>query len=282
MKSLGEVLALSVKYLKEKMNAKPRYVAENILAHVLKIDRMQLYVKFDCPLEESELERIREFLKRAATNEPLEYILGSVDFYGCCLRITPDVLIPRQETEILVDKAVQIIEKEDRQKKVAWDVCTGSGCIGLALKKKFPELQVSLSDLSEKALSLAKNNAEAHQLDVTCLQGDLLEPFKGKRSDFIFCNPPYISKNEYESLHPSVRDFEPNIALVGGITGAEFYEKLAHELPGVLNPRGRVFLEIGSTQGEKVCQIFSSACWVKKELIKDWAGHNRFFFLEIE
>lgn len=282
MKSLGEVLALSIRYLKEKGSSKPRYYAESIFAHVLSKDRMGLYTQFDCPLEEKELEVIRGYLKRITTEEPLEYILQQVDFYGCRLKVDSRVLIPRPETELLLDEAIKILSGFEKKGKVAWDVCTGSGCIGLGLKKRFPELDVVLSDLSSEALNVAQTNAERLSLDVVLRNGNLLEPFFGEKADYIFCNPPYVSKNEWQVLDASVKDFEPFSALVGGETGLEFYQRLSRDLPTVLNPEGRVFLEIGSSQGEAVVQIFSDPCWLKKEVIKDLAGHDRFFFLEIE
>ncbi len=205
-------------------------------------------------------------------DEPLEYKLGSIDFYGCKLKIDPRVLIPRQETEILVDH----ITKKLRGNSL-WDVCTGSGCIGIALKNKFPHLQVSLSDLSWDALDLAKENAQG--LDIEILHGDLLAPFQGRKTDHIVVNPPYISEKEYFTIDPSVRDFEPKMALVGGEKGVEFYERLAADLPPFLNPKAQVFLEIGYNQEEPLNQIFSSQIW-KKECLKDWSGKSRFFFLE--
>ncbi len=282
MKLLGEVLRLSIQYLQEKHVSSSRLVAEILLSYVLKINRMDLYVQFECPLEEKELSVFRVLLQRAARQEPVEYILGHVSFYGLDLSLTSDVLIPRQETEILVDRAAHILEQEDLREKELWDLCTGSGCIGLSLKKKFPELQVTLSDLSTSAISVAENAARTHQLQVDFLQGDLLTPFEGKKAHYIFCNPPYISMQEYEELSVSVKKFEPKMALVGGSTGLEFYERLATQLPLHTHPGAKVFLEIGYLQGKDVDQIFSDSCWVSKRLEQDWSGKDRFFFLERE
>ncbi len=282
MKSLGEVLQGSIQYLKDKQVSNPRLVAETILSHLLHLSRMDLYMSFDCPLKEEELSQIRALLKRAILQEPVEYMTGFVDFYGISLSISPHVLIPRPETEILVDMAARLMEKAGIQEKVLFDICTGSGCIGLSLKKKFPALSVTLSDLSKDSLAICQKAALDHNLDVTILQGDLLEPFQGKKADYVFCNPPYISEEEYEGLQPSVKKYEPKMALVGGVTGLEFYERLAATLPSFLNPKAQVFLEIGQGQGESVNKIFSDACWVKRELIQDWSSKDRFFFLEIE
>jgi len=282
MKLLGEVLSLSTQFLKDKKIAAPRLTAETLLSSVIGVKRMDLYLQFECPLEETELSIFRSYLKRASLNEPVEYILSKVEFYGVELLVSPDVLIPRQETEILVDKVASFIKEEGSDGKVLFDLCTGSGCVGLSLKKKFPSLSAYLSDLSSAALSYARKSAEKNELEVFFLEGDLLVPFSGKKADYVVCNPPYISLSEYEGLDHSVKGYEPKMALVGGDTGLEFYERLAQDLPGYLNSKGKVFLEIGYLQGEAVSKIFSDPCWVKKELKPDWSGKDRFFFLEIE
>jgi len=282
MKSLKDVLTLSIQHLKERDVSSPRLVVETLLSHVLKMKRVDLYTQFELPLEEKELAVIRSFLKRASQGEPAEYILSEIDFYGIRVALSTDVLIPRQETEILVDKVFQQIDQDGPSKKVLFDICTGSGCAGLSLKKKLPELSVILSDLSDKALSICQKNAKAHDLDVRILQGDLLEPFEGVKADYIFCNPPYISEQEYEGLAPSVKEYEPRMALVGEKEGYGFYERLSKELPKYMNPGAKVFLEIGHLQGKGVSKIFSNPFWARKELVKDWSGKDRFFFLEIE
>ena len=163
MRLLGEVLALSIKYLKEKEIPSPRLAAETLLAHLLGKSRIELYMQFDCPVLEEELAAYKVLLKRAALSEPVEYITSEVDFYGCALTLSKDVLIPRPETEILVDKAVKKIATEELKGKVVLDLCAGSGCIGLSLKKKFPELTVYLSDISPGALGICKENAKKKQ-----------------------------------------------------------------------------------------------------------------------
>ncbi len=282
MKALGEILKLSTKYLDDQKISRARRDAEEIIAAVLGKKRIDLYLEFDRPMQESELEKIRVLMKRRAKGEPLQYILGSVEFFGCRLQISSDVLIPRQETEILLYKACQFLEKFDLTDKVAWDICSGSGCLGIALKKKFPALRVSLSDYSSKALQIAKKNAEENGVEVEILEGDLLKPFSGKKADFIFCNPPYITLGEYELLEKEVKDFEPRMALVGGVSGLEYYERLAKELPEYIKPGAKIFFEIGKDQGKSIIEIFSSPFWKTKVVEKDWSGHNRFFFLEIE
>jgi release factor glutamine methyltransferase len=282
VKTLGEVLKLSIQYLESKKVARARRSVEEIIAHLLQINRVDLYMQFDRPLEEKELSLIREFLRRSAHGEPLQYIFGEVSFYHCRFEVSPDVLIPRQETEILMDKVSQELKSMDLKGKSAWDLCTGSGCLGIALKKTFPELEVALSDISPSALDIAKKNSERNRVSVSFYEGDFLAPFKGQKTDFILCNPPYVSEKEYLELEREVRDFEPERALVGGATGLEFYERLAGELAPFLFPRARIFLEIGAGQGEPVSSFFKEKIWKNKRIEKDWAGHDRFFFLEIE
>lgn len=282
MKSLGEVLSLSITYLQEKKVECARRTVETILMHILKKTRMDLYTQFECPLEEFELKKIREALKRASLHEPVEYILSEVEFYGSSFEVGVDVLIPRPETEVLVDKAIEILEKEVKGGEVVWDICSGSGCIGLSIKKKIPSLQVTLSDISAGALAISKKNGATLKVQVEYKLGDLLAPFAGQKAKYIFCNPPYIAEREYENLQPSVRDYEPKGALIGGEEGIELYARLAEDLPAYLLPGGKVFFEIGTGQGEKVRQLFSNPCWIKRDLFFDYAGHERFFFLEIE
>ena len=282
MKSLGEILNSTIYFFKQKQLQRARLVAEELIAHVLQMKRLDLYMQFDRPLIEAELEELRPLEKRAVQKEPLEYILGQVAFYNTDLTLTRAVLIPRPETEILVNLVCKELKTLPLEGKVAWDLCTGSGCIGIALKKACPELSVSLSDLSKEALDVARNNALQNGVEVECIEGDLLTAFQGKKADIVLCNPPYVAEQEYSSLDPSVRDFEPKMALVGGEEGLDFYRRLKKELPSLLNPGAKIFLEIGSLQGAALQTLFSDPCWKRGRVEKDWAGHERFFFLEFE
>jgi len=274
MQTVRIVLQKAAEHLKECGIEDGRRRFEEVLAATLGVKRLELYMDIDRPLHEDELQRLRQGLSRLAKHEPWQHIIGTVDFYDCTLQVNQDVLIPRQETEILADMIAKGIGEEG----VLWDICAGSGCLGLSLKKKFPKLQVSLSDISEKALAVAKRNASANDLEVNFCQGDLLTPFAGKKADYIVCNPPYIG--EGEKLEPEVADFEPKGALISGPTGLEFYERLACELKSYLNEGGKVWMELGYTQGPAVSKLFVEAGWQAPSITKDWAGHDRFFFLE--
>lgn len=273
MKNCKSVLELSTQFLTQHKIARPRLVAETLLAHFLKKQRIELYMHFDRPLVEEELVPFRAALKRVIKGEPMEYILGEVEFFDAKLKITPDVLIPRGETEILLDLICKRLEGTEKK---ALDLCTGSGCLAVGLKKAHPEIEVVGVDLSEEALCVARQNGP----DVAWLKGDLTEPVRGEKFDLVMCNPPYVTEAEYGQLEASVRGFEPKMALVSGPTGYEFYERLAAELPLILAPGAKVFFEIGTGQGEGLIKIFSSDFWVDSAVEKDWAGHTRFFSLK--
>lgn len=280
MRTLRDVLQLSKNYLDRNQVNSSRKIVEDLLSHILKLPRMDLYLQFDRYIDEWEWKKICELLERRLKGEPFEHISEYVDFFSCQIRVSPDCLIPRQETEILLSKACETINSD--QEKVVFDICTGSGCIGLSIKKRFPHFQVFLSDISEKCIKLARYNAGLNDLKVSFLQGDLLEPFEDKKADIVFCNPPYISSYEYDYLESSVKNYEPKLALVGGEDGLLFYKRLANDLPRFLKTGAQVFLEIGYDQGEVMKEIFSQSCWKTAVCKKDWAGHDRFFFLEFE
>jgi release factor glutamine methyltransferase len=262
MKDCKTILQLSTEFLSKYRLKKPRLTAEILLAHFLGMKRIELYMHFDRPLLEEELASYREALKRAAQQEPIEYILGEMEFYHVKIKVSPDVLIPRQETEILLDLVCKRLQGDE--KKVL-DLCTGSGCLAAALKKARSDLEVFGVDLSEKALAIARQNSS----EVYWLCGDLTMPVREEKFDVVICNPPYVAEQEYPELEKSVRDFEPKMALVSGPTGVEFYERLSIELPSILNPGAKVFFEIGAGQGEMIQKIFSMGPWEALELQKE-------------
>ncbi|MCH9625593.1 MAG: Release factor glutamine methyltransferase [Chlamydiales bacterium] len=276
MITLFELIQRSEIYLKERGILRARREAEEVIADVLGIKRLDLYLQFDRPLQQDELPALRSAVQRRSKHEPVAYIAGEVRFADLCLQVTPDVLIPRPETEILVEIIKTQLSELDLENKVLWDVCCGSGCMGISLKNYFPVLDVVLSDASKKALMIARKNAAC---DVTFKEGDLFEPFEGMRCDFFVCNPPYVSEQEYSTLEPSVRDWEPKMALVSGESGLEFYSRIAKNLHLYLRPEGLAWLEIGQGQGESVKKIFELEGW-RCHYQTDWSGNDRFFFIE--
>ncbi len=264
MKTLLDIIERSTTFLDSHGVNQARRQAEEVIADALEVKRIDLYLQFERPLTETELASCRDVIVRRAKHEPTAYIAGRVDFAGVCLKVTPDVLIPRPETEILVEK----IAKEPLE-GVLFDICCGSGAIGIALQKRFPDLKVYMSDLSPEAVAIARENSEG----IEVFEGDLLEPFGELKPDYIVCNPPYVTASEYEQLDPEVK-WEPKSALVSGETGLEFYERLAQELDCK-----KGWLEIGTGQGEAVQQIFEKAGW-QAHYEADWSGHDRFLTIE--
>lgn len=287
MKTLSEILSHCKEYLLRWGIDSPRREAEDLLSDVLSCSRVALYMQHDRPMIEAELVQCRERLVRRCRGEPLAYIHGSVDFHGCRLKVTPDVLIPRQETEILIEKIIQT-EKARVEKGLGHtpqsicDLATGSGCIGIALKRAFPDAKVTLADISASALKVAQENAQQNGVEVQCCCGDLLAPLSGQQFDLLVCNPPYIAESEYETLSREVRDFEPKQALIAGKSGLEYYARLAKELPAVMLPYGRVWFEMGHTQGAAILDLFSTPIWTKQQIHRDWSQKTRFFSLEKE
>jgi release factor glutamine methyltransferase len=278
--TVQEIIKRSTEYLQKQSITQPRLQAEEILADVIGLKRLDLYLNFDRPLQENELQICREHLQRRAKGEPLQYIRGQVEFLNCTIKVTPDVLIPRQETEILADKVIKSLSNIEPGTTLL-DLCCGSGCLAIAIKKRFPELRVVASDLSKEALAITKQNAQDNQVEIECVQGDLFENIH-ESFDIILSNPPYIAEHEYDGLEREVRQFEPKQALISGPTGLEIYRSIEKAIKKYLKPKGQVWLEIGTDQGSKVLEIFDKGKWKAISLEKDWAGHDRFFFLENE
>jgi release factor glutamine methyltransferase len=282
VKTVLEVIDLASGFLKEKGIKNSKREATDLLSSSLGLRPLDLYVQYDRPLQETELENFRSGLRRRAKGEPYQYICGETEFYGCRLEINKDVLIPRQETEILVDKIVSNLASADLEGKVLWDLCCGSGCIGITLKKALPALTVVLSDVSDAALEIAKRNAIRNDVDVEFVKGDFLTPFIGRQTDIIVCNPPYVSEEEFVELEPEVRSFEPKLALVAPDGGLAFYRRLSSCIHQYIRPGGQLWLELGYRQGNAVCELFTAIPACQKKLLQDWSGHDRFFFLEME
>ena len=264
-----------------------KFSIKEIFSKVLNVKKQDLFLEFsdfDKILTVDQIDEIKKMVERRFENEPLDYILGFLDFYGARIFVDENVLIPRVETELLVDHICKILENlENLENKVLFDVCTGSGCIGIAIKKKFPKLKVIISDISPDALKIAKKNVLINDVDIEIKSGDLLTPFLKDclKADFFVCNPPYISKNEYDSLDISVKDFEPKKALTPGETGLEIYKRLSNDLKNVLNKNAKIFLEIGYLQKEQIFKIFDKANFKNSKIVLDYSNKDRFFFSEI-
>jgi release factor glutamine methyltransferase len=276
------LLSKVISFLKNKNVSNAKISAEYIFCHVLKIKKNDLFFYLEKEIKIEDGKKILRLIQRRAKKEPLDYIIKNQEFYNLNLMINKNVLIPRVETEILVDLISKKLSCENLDGKILFDICTGSGCIGLALKKRFPKLKVFLSDISKKALQVAKTNAKKNDLNVFLKNSDLFCKFRNIKADFIVCNPPYVSKEEFLNLDFEVKNFEPKIALIAKDRGLEFYRRIEKESINYLNPHGRLFLEIGYRQKNDILNIFSDKKWKNKNVFQDFSNKDRFFFVEIE
>jgi release factor glutamine methyltransferase len=250
-----KVLTWTRSYLAEKGVENARLEAEWMLCAVLGLDRVGLYVNFDKPLTDPELAMFRGMVARRARREPLQHILGTQEFMGLEFSVTPAVLIPRHDTEVLVEEAAKRVAPAGR----ILDIGVGSGCIAVAMAKTLPQVEVWGVEKSPEALALAERNAARHGVRVTLFEGSLFEPFPGQRFDLIVSNPPYIPTGDLENLQPEVRDFEPRSALDGGADGLDFYRLIIPAAPDYLSPGGWLLFEAGIDQAVAVLALFESA-----------------------
>lgn len=272
-----ELLQMGVETLQKANVPEPDLDAWYLFSECFHITRTEYFLRQKEIIEETEemLENrkvLQEFLLRRSKREPLQYILGTQEFMGYSFFVTPSVLIPRQDTEVLVEKALSILKKGDR----ILDMCTGSGCILLSLVKR-KELQHSIGvDISKEALFIAKKNADALNLNVSFYQSDLFKEIdKKEKFQMIVSNPPYITELEMAQLMPEVAEYEPRIALFGGRDGLDFYRKIAEKAGDYLEDKGYLILEIGCRQAIAVKEILQENGYEEIQVIQDLAGLDR-------
>jgi len=272
-KTLLEVLQSTTAYFQKRKIESPRLNAEHLLAHVLGKTRMDLYLEFERSLSETELAPLRESVKRRGQGEPLQHLLGTVEFYGHTFLIDKRALVPRPETEELVEFLKSQIPNPKSQ---ILDVGTGSGVIALSLAMQFPEAEVFAVDISDEALSLAGENAARLGLSqrVRFQKGDLLENL-AERFDLIVANLPYVSMNDRHLLAREVLH-DPDVALFAGPTGDELVRRLIEQAPGHLNAGGLLALEIGVNQGEGLREFLRQKNYHDIQSKKDYSGITRF------
>lgn len=267
-----DVIQKTTAYLERAGVLNPRLDVELLLAYVLHLKRMDLYLQFGRQLTKQELDALRPLVKRRTSREPLQHILGTVDFCGLELSVTPQALIPRPETEILVQTAISKIDKESEV--VILDIGTGCGAIGLALCNACPCLRCVATDFSEEVLALALENAvkTGFQSRVEFRRGDLFEPLKeGETFDLIISNPPYIPSSEMAVLQPEVQ-YDPPLALEGGLNGLGVIRRLIAGAPHFLKPRGWFLFEIGHHQADLVRQFLEENGWNEISFTHDLQG----------
>jgi len=269
-----EVINKTVPFFEKHGLENPRLNIELLLAHVLQKRRLDLYLQFEQELDEATLARLRELVRRRAAGEPIQYVTGEAAFYGLTFAVNRDVLIPRPETELLVEAVV----KRAKPDATILDVGTGSGCIAVTLAKQLPAARIFAVDASAAALAVARANARRHGVEKNArfLQGDLLEAFSDNvGADVIVSNPPYIARGDWATLPKEVRDFEPVPALVAGEDGLEVIRRLVKTAKRVLAASGLVALEIGAGQRAAAERLFRDHSYGAVEVMNDLQGHER-------
>jgi len=279
--TIGKLLTWMSGHLAEKAVDAPRLSAELLLSHVLGCKRIELYTNFDQPVEQTRLDELRGLVKRCAEHEPVGYLVGRCEFYSLEIRLNRTCLIPRPETELLVERAIDLLRLRPKPAAVL-DLCTGSGCIAIAIAMNVPECRVAATDLSDEVLSVADENVRAHGLTerVRLLRGDLFDPLIGGLDetsfDLIVANPPYVSSAEMETLDRNVKEYEPVSALHGGVDGLDVYRRIAERVGPFLKADGVLMLEIGYAQGPAVRGLLeATSLFAKITVEKDRSNNDR-------
>lgn len=274
----GRLLQWTTDYLKQRGGDTPRLDAEVLLAHVLGCQRIQLYTAFDALPDDAARAAFRELVRRRAEGVPVAYLVGRREFYSLSFRVTPDVLVPRPETEFLVIRLLDLAVPADRAWTIA-DVGTGSGIIAICAAKKLANSRVLAIEISERALAVADANVAEHGVAerIEFITGDLLANVPVDAAlDFVVANLPYVSEAEFAELPRDVRDNEPAGALVAGLRGTEVIERLAPQAAERLSPGGWLLLEISPQLEAAVRDLLAAAgCWQVAPTIKDLAGLAR-------
>ncbi|WKA54082.1 peptide chain release factor N(5)-glutamine methyltransferase [Planococcus shixiaomingii] len=269
-KFVYEALNGASSFLKD--NGREEAVARILLQHELRLSHAGLLASMRDEINEETFNRFWENIKRHACGTPVQHLTGSEEFYGRTFLVNEHVLIPRPETEELVEETLRLIGQylPDKNLKIA-DIGTGSGIIAITMKCEIPEAAVTATDISVEALQTAQENAKRLEADISFVQGDLTDPLKDEMWDVVLSNPPYIAYAEAPDLSDSVRDFEPHLALFADNEGLALYEKLAQQLPNMLKKPGIIGLEIGYAQGAAVEAMLKAAfpdakVYVKKDI----------------
>ena len=279
--TIQKLLNWITKHFTEKGVDSPRLSAELLLSHVVGLKRIELYTQFDKVIAKEQLDRLHELVKKASQNEPIAYLTGKTEFYSLELDITPDCMIPRPETELLVERAIEFLRTRTG-KQLICDLCTGSGCIAVAIARNYPDCRIIATDISAAALKTAAKNIEKYQLKdrIKLLCGDLFDPIMPKldvdRFDLIVCNPPYVSTSEFEGLGKNVKDYEPKSALLAGADGLDIYHRIIEKVDQFLKPNAELMLEIGYSQGQAVRKLLEQAgCFSEITIEKDFHDNDR-------
>ena len=279
--TIQKLLKWVTQYLADKGIDSPRLSAELLLSDILGLKRIELYTHHDKHVAKKELDKLHDLVKRAGQNEPIAYLVGKTEFYSMELLVSPACLIPRPETELLVQRAVEFLRTRSDVQLVC-DLCTGCGCIASAIAKNFPNARIIATDISDSALAVAALNVEKHQLQdkVTLLAGDLFEPLIPQldtgKFDLIVSNPPYVTAAEYEKLAQNVKDYEPRLALFAGVDGLVLYRRILERVDDFLKPDAALIMEIGYAQGPALKELLEkTGIFADIKIEKDLSNNDR-------
>jgi release factor glutamine methyltransferase len=300
--AIQRLLSWITGYFTEKEIDSPRLSAEILLGHVLGLKRIELYTQFGKLVDKEQLRQLHALVKRAGQDEPVAYLTGKTEFYSLELNVTPACMIPRPETELLVERAIeflrartakgatisdalepgQLCDAAGTSTQFVCDLCTGSGCIAVAIAMNYASARIIATDISDAALRVAAANVEKHHLKerITLLCGDLFDPLVPQldtsRFDLIVCNPPYVSAPEFEALERNVKDYEPKLALFAGNDGLDIYRRIIEKADLFLKPDAALMLEIGYAQGPAVREILEqTGAFTEIRIEKDFHNNDR-------
>jgi release factor glutamine methyltransferase len=279
--TIQKLLNQVTEYLTDKGVDSPRLSAELLLSHVLGLKRIELYTQFDRVVTKQQSDQLHNLAERAGRYEPIAYLVGKTEFYCLELEVSPDCMIPRPETELLVERAIEFLRSR-RGQQVICDLCTGCGCIAIALARNYPNVNIIATDISDAALAVAARNIEKYKLKdrIKLLCGDLFDPLVPQldveKFDLIACNPPYVSAPEFEKLDRNVKDYEPRLALFAGADGLDVYRRIIEKVDSFLKPDAALMLEIGYAQGRAVRELLEKAnCFAEITIEKDQHNNDR-------
>ena len=282
--TVAELLDWTEGFFRSREIPTPRLDAELLLSSVLVGGRLKLYTDYSKPVDPKERARFRELVERRAKREPVAYLVGVREFYSLRFTVSPAVLIPRPETEHLIDESVEILNADPETPKRVLDLGTGSGCIAITIASQCPDASVVAVDIDERAIDIARRNAADNGVQdrVEFRQGDLFAALSPDDAPFdvVVSNPPYVSAREFSTLMDDVRSFEPRLALVDERStthdGYGFYDAIADGVGSYLTPQGVVLVEVGDGQADEVVRRFGARGFSKTRLVRDYGGINRF------
>lgn len=275
--SLKGLLADGAKMLTQAGIDEAELDARYILEYITGLNSAQYFIHSEDIIEKNKAEEFFRLIERRSKRIPLSYVIGTRDFFGLTFKVNENVLIPEQETELLVEEVIKYSEG-----KAVLDMCTGSGCIAISIALFGKPSKVAASDISEKALEVARENAKSLKSgEISFIQGDMFENVTDK-FDIIVSNPPYIETGEIDELMPEVRDYIPRLALDGDIDGLKFYRIISKEAVKKLNKNGRIFYEIGYNQSRAVASILLENGFTDVKIMKDYSGLDRIVMAKLD